>query len=69
MKEIKLLESEIALLQDTIQRLKEFQKDPQNRSWKQYKSHIVGELRHRCVALKQRLTLVQKITTEDLWKQ
>jgi hypothetical protein len=67
MKQLELLEAELVLLQDTIQRVKNFQKE--NTEYRQYSSHVVGELRHRCVALKQRLTLVQKITTEDLWKQ
>ena len=68
MKDLDYLEMELKLLQDTITRVRGFQKETQNRKWRQYSSHVVGELRHRCVALKQRLTLVQKITTEDLWK-
>jgi len=68
MKELDYLEMELKLLQDTITRVRKFQKEPLNGRYRQYSSHVVGELRHRCVALKQRLTLVQKITTEDLWK-
>ncbi len=31
-------------------------------------SHVVGELKHRLVALKQRITLVNQMTTSDLFR-
>ena len=62
MKEIELLELEIKLLLDNIKRLKAFAKNSQH----QYQSSVVGEFKHRLIALKQRLTLASKIVTSDL---
>ena len=67
MKELELLEIEIKLMQDNIKRLKEFQKENKDNKWKPYQSNVVGELKHRAVAMKQRLTQVCKIVTSDLF--
>lgn len=66
MKEIEMLEQELILMLDNINRLKEFKKSFKKGDWKPYNSNIVGELKHRGVALKQRLTLVSNITTQTL---
>jgi predicted nuclease with TOPRIM domain len=68
MKQLELLEQELKMVQENIQRIKEYQKDEQNKAYKPYNSHVVGELKHRLTALKQRITLVNGITTSDLWR-
>ena len=66
MKQIELLEQEIRLMLENIERMKAYQKDKTNSS--NYTSHVVGEFKHRVVALKQRLTLAAKINTHDLFR-
>ena len=69
MKELEMFEIELKLIQDNIKRLKQYQKNTENKQWKPYHSNVVGELKHRLIALKQRITLVCNITTSDLFKQ
>ena len=67
MEEIKKLEMELILMLDNIKRLKQFVKDSgDDGRYNVYNAHVVGELKHRGVALKQRLTLVSKVTTRNL---
>lgn len=66
MKQIELLEQEMKLMLENIERLKAYQKDKTNSN--NYTSHVVGEFKHRAVALKQRLTLAAKINTHDLFR-
>jgi len=66
MKEIELLENELNLMLDNIHRLKMFKNQFKKGDWTPYNSVVVGELKHRGVALKQRLTIVSKITTQNL---
>jgi len=66
MEQLELLEVELKMIQDNIKRIREFQIEQENNKYKQYSSHVVGELKHRIVALKQRLTIVSRITTRDL---
>jgi len=61
MHELKLLEMELELLQDNIQRVKKYVSE--NEEWSPSHSNVVGELKHRMVSLKQRLTITSKITT------
>lgn len=68
MKQIDLLEAEVKMLLENIERVRKYQEDPENESYKPYHSHVVGELKHRCVALKQRLTVINRFTTSELWK-
>lgn len=68
MKELELLKSELLLMLDNIERVKLYQEDETNKSWKPYNSNVVGELKHRAVALKQRLTLIKNLTTTQLFK-
>jgi hypothetical protein len=68
MKELEMLEMELKLLQDNINRLKAYQKDKENQKLKPYNSLVVGEFKHRLIALKQRITLVSQITTNQLFK-
>jgi hypothetical protein len=63
MEQIELLEAELILMQDNIRRLKDYVLDEKNRAWKPCQSNVVGELKHRSVALKQRLTEIQKVNT------
>ena len=68
MKELEMFEMEFKLIQDNIKRLKQYQKDELNQNWKPCHSNVVGELKHRLIALKQRITLVCNINTNDLFK-
>ena len=68
MKQLELLEQELEMVQENIQRVKKYQKKGQSGKYKTYNSNVVGELKHRLIALKQRITLVNGITTSDLWK-
>jgi hypothetical protein len=68
MEQIELLEAELILMQDNIRRLKDYVLDEKNRGWKPCQSNVVGELKHRSVALKQRLTEIQKINTSNLFR-
>jgi hypothetical protein len=67
MDEIEFLEMELKLLQDSIARLKEFRKEVKKSGDKYYpcSSRIMGEVKHRSVALKQRLTIVCQLSTTD----
>lgn len=67
MEQIELLEQELLMMQENIKRLKKYKEDEDNKKWKPYHSHVVGELKHRAVALKSRLTLINKITTSELF--
>jgi hypothetical protein len=68
MEQLQLLEMELKLIQENIKRIKEFQKNEDNKKYKPYNSNVVGEFKHRCTSLKQRLTLVSKIVTSDLFE-
>lgn len=66
-KQIELLEQELHMLLDNIKRLKEYQQKCEKRhGYMPYQSLVVGEIKHRMTALKQRLTICSKITTGDL---
>lgn len=67
MKELYNLEIELKQMLDNIQRVKDYAKSLENRGRRPYQSLVVGELKHRGVALKSTLTRVGKIRTEDLW--
>lgn len=68
MEQLEFLEQELKMLQENIERIKKFKNDEENKKWKPYHSNVVGELKHRIIALKQRLTLVSSIVTSDLFK-
>jgi len=68
MKQLELLEQELKMVQENIQRVKKYQKEKKKKNWRPYHSHVVGELKHRLIALKQRINLVNDITTSDLWR-
>lgn len=69
MEQITLLEMELQLMQDTISRLKTYKKDQMGNDsrWTPMQSLIVGELKHRSVSLKQRLTLIAKMNTANIF--
>jgi hypothetical protein len=67
MKQLELLEQELLMLQENINRLKKFKKEYEKQEWTPSKSNVVGELKHRIISLKQRLTLVSGINTIDLF--
>lgn len=64
MKQLDLLEAELKLLQDNIDRVREFEKETVGTA---YSSLVFGELKHRCVSLKVRCTIINKLSTIDLF--
>ena len=67
MEQIEFLEQELLMMLENIKRVKKYTKDEENKKWKPYQSNVVGELKHRAVALKTRLTLINKISTYELF--
>ena len=69
MEEIDRLESELTLMLDNVKRLKAFagQCSESPSKWVPYSSNVMGELKHRAVALKQRLTLISHLSTSNLF--
>jgi len=68
MEQLEFLEVELRMLQENIARIREFQKDEENNKYIPHTSRVIGEFKHRIVAIKQRLTLVSTIVTRDLFK-
>ena len=68
MEQLELLEHELKMVQENIKRVKKYQKEEGNTKYKPYKSRVLGELKHRLTALKQRITLVNKVSTRDLFE-
>ena len=68
MKQLELLEQELLMIQENIQRIKKFKKEHESKKYKPYSSRVVGEFKHRIITLKQRLTLVSTITTSSLFE-
>ena len=68
MEQLEFLKQELRMLQENIKRLEKFQKENQKNKNYLYQSNVVGEFKHRIIALKQRLTLVSQITTRDLFE-
>lgn len=58
---------ELLMLQDNIKRIEQFQKEYKNSKYTPYQSNVVGEFKHRIIALKSRLTQCSKIITSDLF--
>lgn len=69
MKQLELLEQELLMMQENIKRIKAYKKEYETKKWKPSHSNVVGELKHRAIALKQRLTLVSAITTSSLFEK
>jgi len=67
MKQLELLKHELIMIQENIERIEQFKLNKDNKKYKPYHSNVVGEFKHRIVSIKQRLTLVSKITTTDLF--
>ena len=61
--QLDFLESELKMVQENIQRIKKYEKEQE---YNNYQSRVVGEFKHRLIALKQRITLVGNIVTSDL---
>lgn len=68
MKEILKLESEIHLLKDNIDRLKIFVDEYKNDSYRPYTSGVFGELKHRAVSLRNTLSRINKMNTNQLFE-
>jgi hypothetical protein len=66
LEELTLLESELVLLLDSIKRTKEFIEKESQSKYKVYNSSVVGEMKHRCVALRPRLSRVNRMATHGM---
>lgn len=67
-KQLEMVEQELNLYLDNIKRLKkdiEYNKSIKNDV---YSSSIFGELKHRGITLKNRITLFNKVSTRDLYE-
>lgn len=71
MKELQKLQAELMLFNDNIERMIEFRKEElkADHRYIQCQSAVVGEFKHRIIALKQRLTLASKITTSEFLRK
>ena len=58
-----LLEAELILLQDNIKRAKKFIEEEKDNKYGNYNSSIIGELKHRCTAVKKKLSKVNSMST------
>jgi len=67
MKQLEFLEQELKMMLENIERIKQYAKD--NAKYKPYNSHVVGEFKHRAIALKSRLTLASNLITSDIFKK
>lgn len=67
MEQLELLEQELKMIQENIERIKKFQSGHIRGGYHPSSSRVIGEFKHRIVSLKQRLTLVSKITTNWLF--
>jgi len=68
MKELEKLKIELKQIEDNIKRVEKFKKDydSSKNDYHPYSSRVVGELKHRLIALKQTITEVTKISTFDV---
>ena len=64
--QLKMLEQELEQIQENINRLKIHINET---NYTTYSSNVFGELKHRLIALKQRITLVNKLTTWNLFNE
>jgi hypothetical protein len=67
MKQLELLKHELTMLLDNIERIEKFKEANKSERWKPSQSNVGGELKHRIISMKQRMTLVSRITTSDLF--
>ena len=67
MEQLAFLEQELKMMLENIERIKRFKNNEENKKYRPDKSNVVGELKHRSISLKQRLTIVSKMTTSNLF--
>jgi len=67
--QIEYLEQDLIQMLENIQRIKRFQKMNENSKYNPSSSRVIGELKHRSVVLKQRLTIISHISTSDLFNK
>lgn len=67
MKQLEMLEMELKMMLENINRVRMFAKDHKHATHKPMSSHVFGELKHRSVTLKRRLTAIQELSTHSLF--
>jgi hypothetical protein len=68
MEQLEFLEQELKMMLENIERIKRYKEKESLNKRNPSSSRVVGELKHRSIALKQRLTIVSKIVTENLFQ-
>lgn len=68
MNQLDLLQQELNMIQENIDRVKEYKKQESENKWTPNHCLVFGELKHRLVALKQRIVIINKSSTCDLFK-
>lgn len=70
MEELALLEAELLLIQNNITRVQKFilENKTEKIGYSPNSSHVFGELKHRLVSLKQRCVIINKMSTNNLFK-
>lgn len=66
-RDLEMLKQECEQMIDNIYRVNNFIEKHKDDKWKPISSRVVGELKHRAVVLKQRLTQVSKFTTSGFF--
>jgi len=67
MEQIDFLEQELKQMLENIERVKSYKKKYEPGVYHPCNSLVIGELKHRSVALKQRLTAISHISTNDIF--
>ena len=68
LRQLEYLESEMKLIQDNIDRVREFVKKEDDDKYKPHTSHVFGELKHRLIAFKTRAAVINKLSTTNLFR-
>lgn len=63
MKDLEMLKQEVLIFLENIERVEKFVEEKNSQVYKPFNSNVFGELKHRCVSLKQRLTIIKKMNT------
>jgi hypothetical protein len=68
-KELEFLKQELLQLLDNIERIEIRKKLEKNNTYCSYKTKEVGELKHRMVSIKHRMSSLRKVCSYDLLKK
>ena len=69
MEQIELLKAELIQIQENIERLEVYVQEKNEAGWWAMNCNVHGELKHRLVALKNRISIINKIGTSNLFNK